>query len=152
MRLMLTNEIMGDSHKRAAVVARFHKQLVARGPMRRAGQFQLVGATTDGRVKLFFDPSLGQAGLDVASAIVPRLDKLFADNDAMFGVTGKTGNIFIDAENGRTDGLGGAVHNAGGFNDDSPGASDWFEDVAFGNPDLTFGLVQGAASCISISW
>jgi hypothetical protein len=127
-----------------------YKQRTGRAAVRVAGQFRVpteqVGSTSDGRVNVYYDPSLEQDGLDVANAILPKLDKLFADNDLMFGVTGKTGNIIIAAQHGRTDGLGGAVHGAGGFNDDSPEASDWYEDVAFGNPDLTFGLVQAEVS------
>jgi hypothetical protein len=127
-------------------MANVHKQWTGRAQARLAGEFrfstQQVGTTTDGRVNLYYDPSLGQQGLDVANAILPRLDVLFANNDALFGVTGKAGNVILAALEGRTDGGSGAFHRGCAFNEDSPEASDWYEDIAFNDPDRTLGLVQ----------
>jgi hypothetical protein len=146
---------MQSSHKRAAVLARLTRQRAERASARVPGEFQfptqLVGETSDGRVRLYYDPSLRQAGLKVAQAVLRKLDSLYADNDSMFGVAGKSGNVIIAAlpdDSGvpRKDGSTGAFHGGCGFNDDSPEASDWYEDVAVGNPEMTFGLVQAEVS------
>ncbi len=113
------------------------------------GKGSWVGADGGG-VTVYFEPSTGAAGLTVAQNILPRMDALMSYCDSVFGVQGKSGNVIICAspfaQPGSpppTDGTGGAYHWGCGFGaGQSGGGSDWYEDVAFGNPDLTFGLVM----------
>ncbi len=64
--------------------------------------------------------------------------------DVVFGVRGQAGNVIVCASpfGGVTDGTGGAYHYGCSFGPGQSGGSDWYEDVATGNPDLTFGLVM----------
>lgn len=150
MRWTLTHAAMHETHRFAAIHERLTADRAAQG-----GQFlfpaQQVGTTQDGRVTLYYDPALGNAGLQVAQAVLPMLDGLFAGDDAMFGVAGKAGNILLAAlpdQNGvpQTDGSTGAFHAGCAFNDDSPGGSDWYEDIALGDPEMTLGLIQAEVS------
>jgi hypothetical protein len=130
----------------------FQHKFPAKRPVRKAaGQFDypttLVGNTQwvgqDGiGVTVYYDPSLGQQGLDLANNILPRLEDLMVYLDTVFGVKGKGGNVIIAPLSTGHDGSGGAYHYNCAFNVDAPGGSDWYEDAAFGNPDLTFGLVM----------
>src|SRR5262245_13852669 len=151
MRWTLRHEAIRDRQRSDAILAQLTGHLASHSRRHARGHFrfptQQVGTTHDGRITLYYDPSLGPAGRQVAQAILPQLDRLFTDNDAMFGTVGKAGNIIIAAlpdPDGvpQTDGSTGAFHAGCGFNADMPGGSDWYEDIALGNPDMTLGLIQ----------
>jgi hypothetical protein len=141
LRLTLPTHILLNSHKKAAAFGRhFTKQRArAAGPV--AGGFdfpsQFVGTTPDGNVTVYYDPSLGQAGSDLAQQIFALVDITYADCQAFFDVPGQPVNVIIAAVNGATDGTGGAYHYGCNFN---PG-DDLYCDAAFGNPELTNGLI-----------
>jgi hypothetical protein len=97
---------------------------------------QLVGTSPSGNVTVYYDPSLGAPGADIAQQILNRADQTYSDCQAFFSIPGKPVNVIIAAVNGATDGSGGAYHY--GCNFDQGGTL--YCDVAFGNPDLTNAL------------
>ena len=137
-RILLPTHILGHPHKRAAAFGRSHAHRRRRPA---AGGFdyptQLVGTTPDGNVTVYYDPSLGQPGADLAQQILARAAQTYADCQAFFNVPGQPVNVIIAALNGVTDGSGGAFHHGCNFN---PGG-DLYEDAALGDPDRTNGLV-----------
>jgi hypothetical protein len=74
------------------------------------GVSQFVGATSNGRVTVFVDPSLGQPGLQNAHDLLDDADRVVAANDALFGATGGPVRVIVFALDGHTDGTGGADH------------------------------------------
>lgn len=75
-----------------------------------AGTAQPVGATPDGRVTVYVDPTLGTAGQQNAAALLADAPRIVAANDALFGTTGGSVNVVVFALGGVTDGTGGADH------------------------------------------
>lgn len=136
-RLLFPTHVHVHPHRRAVAIGRFYAQRRARA----AGPFdyptQLAGTTPDGNVTVYYDPSLGQPGADLAREVLARAPQTYADTQAFFNVPGQPVNVILAALNGATDGSGGAYHYGCNFN---PGG-DLYEDVAFGNPDRTLGLV-----------
>jgi len=59
---------------------------------------------------VFVDPTLGQAGLQNAQALVHDADRVASANDGLFGTTGGSVHVIIFAMGGATDGTGGADH------------------------------------------
>lgn len=74
------------------------------------GKSHLVGTSPDGRTTVFYDPTLGQPGLQNAHDLVADADRITAANDKLFGGHGGAVNIIVFALNGATDGTGGADH------------------------------------------
>jgi len=111
---------------------------------------QSVGTTKwtgqdGGPVTVYFDPSLPDDAQSKAQDILSRMDDLMAYLDQVFAVQGKAGNVIIAAVNGATDGSGGAYHYDCGFDSDTPGGSDWYEDYSSDTVEI-FGLVMAEVS------
>jgi len=120
-------------------------------PTQFVGKGSWVGSDGGG-VNVYVEPATGPPGLAIAQNILPRMDALMVYCDHVFGVRGKGGNVILCSSpfNGATDGSGGAYHYGCGFGSgQSGGGSDWYENVALGNPDMTFGLVMAE---VSESW
>ena len=79
------------------------------------GTAQLVGVSPSGRATVYVDPTLGQAGLQNAIDLLADADRVCAANDTIFGSVGQPVRIIVYAIEGRTDGVGGADHNACDF-------------------------------------
>lgn len=109
-------------------------------PAVQVGTSQWKGQDNNG-IGVWYDPSLGQAGKDMAMNVLSRIDALMNYCDQVFGVKGKSGNVVIAPLSNNSDGTGGAYHYGCSFNADGPG-SDWYEDMAIGKPDEVFGLVM----------
>src|ERR1700720_509946 len=74
------------------------------------GTSQFVGTSSDGRVTVYVDPTLGAPGLQNAQDLVNDADRITSANDAIFGTTGGSVSVIIFALGGATDGTGGADH------------------------------------------
>lgn len=74
------------------------------------GTSQLVGTSPSGRVTVYVDPTLGQAGLRNAQDLLNDADRVVSANDAIFGTTGGAVSVIVFALGGATDGTGGADH------------------------------------------
>ena len=74
------------------------------------GTSQFVGTSPSGRVTVYVDPTLGQAGLQNAQDLVNDADRVAAANDGIFGSTGGPVSVIVFALGGATDGTGGADH------------------------------------------
>lgn len=97
---------------------------IARHPMRRekkagsiqwpsfTGTAQLVGTTTDGRVSVYVDPSLGAPALKNAKDLLTDAPRIVAANDELFGTKSGHTDVIVFALGGATDGTGGADHMA----------------------------------------
>jgi hypothetical protein len=97
----------------------------------------LVGVTPDNLMTVYYDPSLGQPGADLAQQVLAQGQQAYGDCQAFFGVAGQPVNVIIAALNDLTDGTAGAYHYGCSFN---PGG-DLYCDAAFGNPQMEIGLV-----------
>ncbi len=106
------------------------------------GASQYVGASLSGRVTVYVDPTLGEAGLANAQWLVRDGDRIAAANDTIFGTAGQPVSVIIYAIGGKTDGTGGADH--GGCDYTTGGAIE--VDASFGsNPRIT-GLFEAELS------
>src|ERR1700720_4293120 len=74
------------------------------------GTSQFVGTSSDGRVTVYVDPTLGAPGLQNAQDLVNDADRITSANDAIFGTTGGSVSVIIFALGGAQDGTGGADH------------------------------------------
>jgi hypothetical protein len=74
------------------------------------GTSQFVGTTPSGRLTVYVDPTLGDAGLQNAQDLVNDGDRVANANYAIFGTTGGAVSVIIFALGGATDGTGGADH------------------------------------------
>jgi hypothetical protein len=74
------------------------------------GTSQYVGTSKNGRVTVFVDPSLGEAGCQNATDLVADADRIVSLNDVLFGTSAGSVNVIIFALGGATDGTGGADH------------------------------------------
>ncbi len=74
------------------------------------GTSQFVGVSPSGRVTIFVDPTLGDAGAQNAQDLVSDADRIVSANDKIFGTRGGNVNVIIFALGGMTDGTGGADH------------------------------------------
>jgi hypothetical protein len=75
-----------------------------------SGDASYVGASPSGRVKVYVDPSLGNAALQNAKDLLNDADRVAAANDQFFGTTGGPVSVIVFALGGMTDGTGGADH------------------------------------------
>lgn len=98
---------------------------------------QRVGSTQDGNVTVYYDPSLGQPGADLAQQLLAIAAQTYANCQGYFNVPGQPINVIIAALNNQTDGSAGAYHYGCSF---APGG-DLYCDAAFGNLQMTNGLV-----------
>lgn len=141
LRMTLPTTTLTNGHKKAEAHRRYqsNRRTRARQPLATGFDFpvQLIGTTPSGNVTVYFDPSLGAQGQDLAQQIFAIADKTYADCQAFFSIPGQPVNVIIAALSGLTDGSGGAYHYGCSFN---PGG-DLYCDAAFGNPTLTNGLV-----------
>lgn len=69
-----------------------------------------VGVSSDGKVAVYVDASLGDAALQNAKDLLLDAPRIVAANDAQFGTRGQRVNVIIFALGGATDGTGGADH------------------------------------------
>jgi WD40 repeat protein len=74
------------------------------------GTAQFVGTSSDGRVNVYVDPTLGADGLQNAQDLVSDATRVAAANDALFGAVGGPVSVIVFALGGATDGAGGAYH------------------------------------------
>jgi hypothetical protein len=74
------------------------------------GTSQYVGTSPSGRVTVFVDPALGQAGQQNAQDLVNDADRIVTANDALFASPGGPVSVIVFALGGATDGTGGADH------------------------------------------
>ena len=63
-----------------------------------------------GNVTIYYDPSLGQKGLSLATQMLKSVSSAYADLEAFFGVSGSAFRIVIAPLSGSNDGSGGAYH------------------------------------------
>jgi hypothetical protein len=73
------------------------------------GTAQLVGTSSSG-VTVYVDPSLGAPAMTNAQDLLSDADRIVADNNKIFAVTGGPVDVIVFALNGKTDGTGGADH------------------------------------------
>jgi hypothetical protein len=95
-----------------------------------------VGATSDGRVTVYYDPSLGQPGLTQAQNLLASGSRIFAACASYFGITGSPVSVVIAPLSGNNDGSGGAYH----YGCDFASGGVVYVDAAFGNDALETGL------------
>ena len=69
-----------------------------------------VGVSPSGKVKVWYDPSLGAEALQNAQDLLRDADRIVAANDAIFGTVGGLTEVIVFALGGATDGTGGADH------------------------------------------
>jgi hypothetical protein len=74
------------------------------------GTSQFVGTSSNGRVNVYVDPTLGAPALQNAQDLLADADRITSANDAIFGTTGGNVSAIIFALGGATDGTGGADH------------------------------------------
>jgi len=106
------------------------------------GTSQFVGTSASGRVTVYVDPTLGQAGLQNAQDLVNDGDRVSSANDAIFGTTGGPVSVIVFALGGATDGTGGADH--GGCDYTTGAAIE--ADAAFGNSARVSALFEAELS------
>jgi len=74
------------------------------------GTSEFVGTSSNGRVTVYVDPTLGAPAQQNAQDLVGDADRITSANDAIFGTTGGAVSVIIFALGGATDGTGGADH------------------------------------------
>jgi hypothetical protein len=142
LRLTLATAVMGNPSKKAEA---FRHQWANRAAKRlaapAAGAFDFpttrAGVTADNVMVVYYDPSLGQPGADLAQQVLASGSQTYAACQAFFGVPGQPVNVIIAALNNATDGSAGAYHYGCSFD----GGGDLYCDAAFGNPQMEIGLV-----------
>jgi hypothetical protein len=114
--MTLSTPLASDPRKRAQAFGHYHaglrKNLAAGAPAAFDFPTQLVGATPDGKVTVYYDPSLGQPGAQLAQQVLTTVAKTYADCQMFFNTPGEPINVIIAAVNNVTDGSGGAYHNS----------------------------------------
>jgi hypothetical protein len=140
LRITLPTQVLETPHRRAGAFRRHPAERRATAEQRAVGfdyPVQVVGTTPDGKLTVLYDPSLGQPGATLAQQIFSNAAQTYADSQAFFNIPGQPVNVIIAPVNGATDGTGGAYHYGCNF----VAGSDLYCDAAFGNPQLTTGLV-----------
>jgi len=74
------------------------------------GVSQYVGTSSNGRVAVFVDPTLGDPGLLNVQDLLADADRVVALNDQIFGTSSGSVQVIVFALGGQTDGTGGADH------------------------------------------
>jgi hypothetical protein len=99
-------------------------------------------ATSSSGVTVYVDPSLGQPGLQNAQDLLGAADRVVAENNAIFGITGGAVDVIVFALNGKTDGTGGADHDGCDFS-----TGNAIEvDASFGDSTRVVGLFEAELS------
>lgn len=112
-----------------------------------SGLSRYVGTTNDGRCTVYYDPSLGNAGLQNATDLLADAPRVMDANDAIFGFAGKHVDVIIFALGGMTDGTGGADHADCTYS----GGSQIEVCASFGNSMRISGLLAAEISECSMS-
>jgi hypothetical protein len=100
-----------------------------------------VGTSSTG-VTVYVDPSLGQPGRQNAEDLLANADRVVAQNNAIFAITGGAVEVVVFALNGQTDGTGGADHNGCDFT-----TGNAIEvDASFGNSTRVVALFEAELS------
>lgn len=73
------------------------------------GASELVGTSSSG-VTVYVDPTLGSQALQNAQDLLAASDRVVAQNNTIFGITGGAVDVIVFALNGQTNGTGGADH------------------------------------------
>jgi hypothetical protein len=105
------------------------------------GTAQLVG-TSSSQVTVYVDPSLGAPALQNAQDLLAGADRVVAQNNAIFNVTGGAVDVIVFALNGQTDGTGGADH--GGCDFTTGNAIE--VDASYGNSTRVIALFEAELS------
>jgi hypothetical protein len=105
------------------------------------GTAQLVGTSNSG-VTVYVDPSLGAQGTQNAQDLLSDADRIVADNNKIFGITGGAVDVIVFALGGQTDGTGGADH--GGCDFTTGNAIE--VDASFGNSARVSALFEAELS------
>ena len=79
------------------------------------GTGQYIGTSAVGRVAVFIDPTLGAPAARNGTDLVADADRVVKANEAIFATSSQPVNVILFALDGRTDGTGGADHNACDF-------------------------------------
>ncbi len=79
------------------------------------GSANYVGTSAVGRVSVYVDRSLGAPAMQNATDLLADADRVVSENVAIFGTPSQPVNVILFALDGRTDGTGGADHNACDF-------------------------------------
>jgi hypothetical protein len=141
LRVLFPTYVLLHPHKRASSLGRHYANVRARVSRRQADQFdfpaQLVGTSPDGNVTVYYDPSLGQPGAELAQQVLAEAGGSYSSSQAFFNIAGQHVNVIIAPLDGRTDGSGGAYHYGCNFT----AGGDLYCDAAFGNVALANGLV-----------
>ena len=138
IRLTLPAHFSRESHARARAFAHVLSQRRQKPPAHKFDfPTELVGASADNQVTLYYDPQLGQAGKELAEQVFAMVEQTYAHCAAYFAIPGQPVNVIIAPVNHATDGSGGAYHQGCNFN---PGG-DLYCDASLGNPTMTNGLV-----------
>ncbi len=61
------------------------------------GVSQLVGTSPSGKVTVYVDPTLGQAGIKNAQDLVNDADRIVMGNDSIFGIPGGPVSVIVFA-------------------------------------------------------
>jgi hypothetical protein len=125
-----------------AIGARARAALLERQANRRAGgqgfdyPTSAVGATPDGLVTVYYDPSLGQQGLTLAQNLLAGASRIFGACASYFGIAGSPVSVVVAPLSGNNDGSGGAYH----YGCDFTAGGVLYLDAAFGNDAVETGL------------
>jgi hypothetical protein len=79
------------------------------------GPVQYIGTSPVARVAVYVDPSLGAPAVKNGTDLLADADRVVQANNAIFGTTSSPVNVVLFALDGRTDGTGGADHDACNF-------------------------------------
>ena len=79
------------------------------------GSAHYVGTSPVGQVSVYVDPSLGAPAMQNATDLLADAHRVVNANVAIFGTPSQPVNVIVFALDGRTDGTGGADHNACDF-------------------------------------
>lgn len=74
-----------------------------------------AGMSPRRRIAVYVDPTLGEPAMQNARDLVADADRVADANDALFGTRGAPVSVILFALGGKTDGTGGADHNACNF-------------------------------------
>jgi hypothetical protein len=101
-----------------------------------------LGTSPSGRATIYYDATLGEAGLESATTLLNDADRIITVNDGIFGNTGGSVNVIVFAINGQTDGTGGADH----ASCDYVNGNNLEVDVAIGAPTRVSALFEAELS------
>ena len=111
------------------------------------GGVSYAGSSAEAGVAVYYDPTLGQAGLRNAIDLIADADRIVLANESLFGDTAGVVDVLVYAIGGETDGSGGADHSACNYQDG--GAIEVC--AAFGNPALVSALFEAELSECSMN-